>query len=185
MLRGLAAASAREAASTLANSPERTVTLGVRRRKSIRPHLRSSAGLAGATLSTCSPRTRRAQPAAVLPLAPHPGGQASEGRRSPPPSFLARTWALIPRPSLSASCPRARQHPGEDPGTHPPQGNLGDQHHGHQPDQPRPQVERQPRPVPVLEERVLGLRQDPAAGQLRELPEQRLVHTQVPELLSI
>ena len=71
------------------------------------------------------------------------------------------------------------------PGAHPPERDLGNQHHRDQPHEPRPEVEGQTRLAPVLEERVLRLGEDTAARQLRQLAQERLVDAQVPELLGI
>src|SRR5262245_43518731 len=104
------------------------------------------------------------------------------GRR---PMVLAGTGALISRPSLSAFRPEALHDSAEDSRAHASQGDLGDQHHGHQSNQPWPEVECQPRLVPIDEEGVVRIAQDAASRKLGEFAKHRLVHTQVPEFLPV
>src|SRR5262249_23268705 len=59
------------------------------------------------------------------------------------------------------------------------------QHHRDQPDQPRPDLDRDPRLAPRLQERLAGIVEGTAARQLGHLTEARLVHPQVAELLGV
>src|SRR5262250_2877358 len=98
---------------------------------------------------------------------------------------LARPTRVMIRSSLSLGRPETRRDTTEASGTDPSQPDLRHQHHGGGSEEPRPQVQGEARLPAILKEHVAGTSHGAAARQLRDLPEERLVDTQVPELLRI
>src|SRR6202162_934012 len=99
---------------------------------------------------------------------------------------LGRSARLTVSPSLShAHGLETRQHTPECAGAHAPERNVGHQQERGRAEQPWPQVQRETRLPAALQEDVARTAHRAAARQLRDLPEECLVHAQVPELLRI
>src|SRR5215470_11988650 len=98
---------------------------------------------------------------------------------------LARPTRVMTRSSLSLGRPETRRDTTEESGTDPSQPDLWHQHHGSGSKEPWPQVQGEARLPAILKEHVAGTSHGAATRQLRDLPEERLVDAQVPELLGI
>src|SRR5262245_12692938 len=88
----------------------------------------------------------------------------------------------LPPPKTSTD---ERRHPRERARTDTPQGDIRNQQHRDQADEPGPDVDRDPRLPPRLQEGVRRLLERPPTRELGQLAQQRLVHAEVTKLLSI
>src|SRR5438128_3820998 len=94
------------------------------------------------------------------------------------PPITARNVSSV----LSATPPDPGQ-PQERRRSQPPQGDLRHDQHRDEPDHPRPDVDRDARLPPRLEEGLTRVVERAASGELRHLAQRRLIDTEVAKLL--
>src|SRR5207244_4451180 len=80
---------------------------------------------------------------------------------------------VLPSPPSQARQPRECRRP------HAAERDVRHQQHRDQPDEPGPDLDRDPRLAAQLQERLAGIVERSAAGQLRHLAEPRFVHAEV------
>src|SRR3977135_3758485 len=87
-------------------------------------------------------------------------------------------------PVISATPPDPGD-PQERRRSQPPQGDLRHDQHRDEPDHPRPDVDRDARLPPRLEEGLTRIVERAASGELRYLAERGLIDTEVAKLLRV
>src|SRR5215475_2409307 len=151
---------------------------------------RGASGVAKGRISTLRTFTGGAAAAAGTGAVCAHAGTATSKLRSRKAAVrmvaLAQLTRVMSRSSLSrARRPEARGDPAEKSVTNPAQPDLRDEQHGARSEEPWPQVQGEARLPAILKEHVTRTNQGAAARELRDLPQERLVDTQVPELLRI